>query len=86
MSTEKQHVTAVDPDLNGSATRKVIQYLVDIVEALNCPVDDLINKCPVFKSNEELVGFVERGNNFSILTSKEDLTRRLFFIPVNKIN
>ena len=65
-----------------SQTRKVIQYLVDIVECLNCPVDDLIHKCHMFKNAEEVANFVDKGYNFSILTNKDDLIKSLFFLPV----
>jgi hypothetical protein len=61
--------------------KKLIQYLVDVLESLNCPVNDLI-KNNIFNSMDEIKNFVENlDHNFCIL-KKIDQEEHLFFIPV----
>ena len=66
-------------------TKKIFQYLVEVVESLNCSLDELVN-IGIFQNDDQIKRFVdyeEEGENFCIL-KRTDLDKDfLFFIPVS---
>lgn len=65
-------------------TKKLILYLIDVIESLNCPVSDLITKAKLFDNESECDQYVndsEYGRSFCLL-KKHDSTSQLFFLPV----
>ena len=69
---------------SANTAQKIIQYLVDVAESLNCSVDALVN-VDVFQNTDQIKQFVnysEEGKNFCVLKKNESNKEHLFFIPV----
>ena len=65
---------------------RIIQYMVDVVEDLSCPVQDLVEKCKIFNNKNEAfyyINYTDDGDNFCILASNDNSAERIHFIPVN---
>ena len=68
---------------SNESKKRVIQYLIDISESLNCSLDDLI-EAGIFEKYEDVRNFAkkEEGGNFCILKKNKLSKEFLFFIPV----